>query len=386
MYFLFIPFLLAYHIFDAAKQIFYFVPFLGIFYIYAINVIKNQKINTFHVKSILLVSFLYLFISIFSLIILPNNTQIYWSNVFRDIVITLGPLLLFSIKDLKFTHKNIIWLFICTFMCYLIAIKFDINWNFMSSVLYSNYDFRHEYHFGSVACLFVLYFIYKKDYKFLALSILLTLLVNKRANLLGIIPALATFWIFFNIFNIKKYKLLLFVLLLFYYFTFYLLAINIEDCTNFFLKIIGKSYIDTDTFLTGRLIMQRDLIIQIYDRGIINYIFGNGIGQTEFYLWKTIYNEIYFYFEKPFLAHNDFMKLHFDIGAIGVIIYFFVMYYLYCVSPIGCLIFFSLMPLFLIDNTIIFLYNILIASMIARVDENSQPYNISNIFKFTWHE
>ncbi len=386
VYIFFTPLLLIYHLFESAKQIFYFIPFFATAYIFAIKLLKYNETTLKINKSPILVILLYVFFCFFSIFILPSGTEIYWSNVFRDTVITVGALLLFSIEGLKFKHSHIVWLLILSCICYIIAIEFDINWNFMSSILYSNYDFRHEYHFGSIACIFVLYFIYKKDYKFLLLAILLMLLVNKRANLMGIIPACITFWFCFVIFDITKHKLLLIGLIVLYYIVFYLLAINIESCTVFFLQSIGKSYIDADTFLTGRLIMQRDLVLQIYERGFVNYLFGNGVGQTEFFLWKTIYNEVYYFYEKPFLAHNDFMKLHFDIGLFGVVVYFFVMYYLYCVSSLGCFMYFGILPLFLIDNTIIFLYNMLVACMVARVDEDSKPASIGKFFKFSWHD
>lgn len=385
VYFLFIPLILGYHIVPELKPVFYFMPFAGILYVSTTYFIKSDIRNIPLFKSHFYVVLAYLFASALSIFFVPDETEIYWSNVNRDIVIVTGPLLLFSVKDLKFKHIHVIMLLLTSFLCYVIWINFDINWNFMSSLVYSNYDFVHEYHFGSVVCIFVIYFMYKKDYKFLAVAILLMLLVNKRANLLGIFPAIFTFFIFFKLLKIHKYKYLVFILLLAYYFTFYLVAMNIEDFTKAFLILIDKEDVPIDTFLTGRLILIKDILPEIYNRGIVRFVFGNGVGQAEFFIWKTIYNPIYYFYTKPFLLHNDFLKLHFDVGFMGVIIYFFVMYYIYACSNLGYLMFFSFIPLFLIDNTLIFSYNIIIACIIARVDEDSKPYDLSKLIKFTWH-
>ncbi|TAG57599.1 MAG: O-antigen ligase domain-containing protein [Cytophagales bacterium] len=382
----YIPLFVAYHFIAASRPIFYFMPFIAFVYIYFLYFLK-ENIWTIPInKNQIFILILYLLSCAFSIFITPNTQQIFWKNVIRDLIITSGPLLLFSLKELKFRHYHIVWVFIFSIICYIIWIDFDVNWNLMSSVLYSNYDFQHEYHFGTIACLFILYFFYKKDYKFLALAIFFMLLVNKRANLLGIFPAMITYYFFFDLLKIQKNRILTILLFAVYYITFYLIATNIEGVTISFLEFIGKKDMNPDHFLTGRLILVRDLIIQIEKRDWMIYFFGNGIGQTEFYLWKTIFNEVYYFYEKPFLTHNDFLKLHFDVGLIGVIIYFFIMYYLYCYSNVGYMMFFSFIPLFLIDNTLIFSFNIITACIMARVDEDSKPFNLLQYLKFKWHE
>lgn len=373
VYILFIPLLLAYHTLDEWKQIFYFMPFFGFFVVLLIYMffgnLKDLKLN----NSYLVIIIVYLISCTISLMLVAPNTEIYWINVWRDIIITTGPLLLFSLKNLTFKHFHIIALFFTSFLCYLIWIKFDINFNLMQSIVKSNYDFDHEYHFGSVAGIFVLYFLYKKDYIFTGLAIFFMLLVNKRANLLGIFAAIGTFYVFIEFFKLDSNKKGLLIFLLIYFFCFYLIAMNLEFITNSILDISGKTDIKPDKFLTGRLFISQLWLPEVYNRGWANYLLGNGIGQSEYYLWKTIQHEVYYFYTKPFLAHNDLLKLHYDIGLIGVWVYFIVMYYLYCGSKPGLMMFFNFVALFLIDNTLIFSYNIIISCIVARVTEDSKP-------------
>ncbi|TAF74118.1 MAG: hypothetical protein EAZ53_10385 [Bacteroidetes bacterium] len=371
---LFIPLLLVYHTIDEVKQIFYFMPFFGFITVIIIYLFFGNLIDIKLNFSYLIIAIIYLCSCAISLMLVAPTTEIYWTNVWRDIVITTGPLLLFSFKNLTFKHQHIIALFFASFVCYVIWIKFDINFNLMHSIIKSNFDYKHEYHFGTVAGIFVLYFIYKKDYIFTAIAIFFMLLVNKRANLLGIFASIGAFYLFIEFFKLDRTKKGLVVFLLIYFVCFYLIAMNLEFVTNFVLDISGKTDVKPDKFLTGRLFISQLWLPEVYNRGWINYLLGNGIGQSEYYLWKTIQHEIYYFYTKPFLAHNDLLKLHYDIGLVGVFVYFMVMYYLYCGSKPGLMMFFNFVALFLIDNTLVFSYNIIISCIVARVSEDSKPF------------
>ena len=144
---------------------------------------------------------------------------------------------------------------------------------------------------------------------------------------------------------------------------------NLVPLVELFLKLIDKEYIDVDYFLTGRALLNNAIRPEIFDRDIISFFFGNGPGQAEYYIFKVIKHRVYDFQTKPFLVHNDFLKLHFDLGLFGVILYFFMMYVLYCRSNAGILMFLYTVPLFLIDNTIIFSYNILVACVAANIPD-----------------
>lgn len=160
----------------------------------------------------------------------------------------------------------------------------------------------------------------------------------------------------------------LFVFLFAYFMFFWMIGTNMEYFGKLFLQLVGNEDIDLDYFLTGRMILINHLQPEILNRGLITYLFGNGPGQADVFLWKTLKDgTIYLWETRPYLVHNDFLKLQFDIGLIGAVLYFFVFYYLYAVSRLGVLVFLYAIPLFLIDNTVIYLYNILVGGIAARV-------------------
>jgi hypothetical protein len=192
-------------------------------------------------------------------------------------------------------------------------------------------------------------------------------MVNKRATFLGLMASLPTYYLIYKPLQLSKNKWATFVFLALYYFLFCIISLNIKYFGQLFLDLTNNRNIALDYFLTGRLILVDQLQPEVYNSGIMKYLFGHGPGQSEYYLWKTLAHPVYEKYEKPYLVHNDFLKLNFDIGLIGLVLYFLMIYYLYAVSNLGVLMFLYTVPLFLIDNTIIYLYNILVAAIVARI-------------------
>lgn len=366
-YFLFIPLILIYHLFVEIKQVFYIlpVPVLISMIIFQYYNQKNQPIKLD--RNMIQILVLYLLICGLSLFFATQ--QIYWFTAWRDIIIISSPLIIFCF-DVKYSNRNVIILMIASFVGYLIWIKFNINFIFLKSLLVSNFHMGIEYDYGTITGIFILYFLYKRDYKMLAFAVLFLLFVNKRGTFLGLIPAILYYYGVIKFFKIDKSKVLLVVFLFIYYIGFYLVSVNLPALASFFLEVMEKKEIVLDNFLTGRIVMIRELTPEIYNRGWINYTFGNGVGQSDYYLWKVIKNPIYNFFNRPINPHNDFLKLHFDIGLVGVLLYFLLMYYMYCVSNVGILIFLFVVPLFLIENTLIYYLNLILCCVVVRADNS----------------
>ncbi|MFN0050322.1 MAG: hypothetical protein ACKVOU_14455 [Cytophagales bacterium] len=384
VYFLFIPLLIIYHFAygydlpEVLRSIFYILPFAGLIVLFICNLFSPES------KLKLSVSYIQLavaFLVIVAIGLYLNAKDIYFSTFYRDILIFVMPLLLFAF-EWRFSERQFNWLFITAVFSFAAWKQFDLELNILNTILTTSQS-DTEYHFGCVVGIFVIYYLYKKKWLLLAISILFLSLVSKRASLLGLFAAVPIYYFIIKPAKLYDKKLWLFVCLFCYYMFFWMIGTNIEFFGKLFLNIIGKGEMDLDYFLTGRMILVNLLQPEILDRGFLSFMFGNGPGQAEVFLWKTMrHANIYLWMAKPFLVHNDFLKMQFEIGFIGATLSFFIFYYLYAVSRLGIFIFLYTIPLFLIDNTIIYLYNILVGCIAARVFDKSTPneYNIFSSF------
>lgn len=369
VYLLFIPLLLAYHAVtwfslpEMVRAIFYFLPVYGLVVLFFYHFFAfDRKIKV--EPSYLYISFVYV------LLVLIGNYltygELYISTFYRDIVIATLPLIFFTF-DWKFTERQFNWIFLAAFLSFAIWHRFELSLNFLNTILVTS-ESDVEYHFGCVAGIFVIYYLYKRKWLWLAFSIFFLSMVSKRASLLGLFAAIPVYYLLNNVLKILDRKVWLFIFLIVYYLIFWLIGTNMEFFGKFFLELIGYGHMDLDYFLTGRMILTNQIQPEILDRGPFTFFFGNGPGQAEVFIWKTMkYPNVYLWDEKPYLLHNDFLKLQFEIGILGVVLYFFIFYYLMACSPLGVFIFLYSIPLFLIDNTIIYMYNILVACIAARV-------------------
>ncbi len=381
IYLAFIPLLLGYHAVaflklpTALNSIFYFLPVYGLMIMFVLNIFdyeRKLKIDF----SFIQIAFAYLILVCVSLFF--NQREIYQDTFWRDTIIAVLPLFLFAFQW-KFSETQFNWLFLGAILSYLTWIGFDLELNFVNTLFISSYN-DLEYHFGCVAGLFVVYYLYKNKWLWLAIAVFFLFLVNKRANLLGLFAAVPVYYLIVSPLKLYDKKVWLFLFLLIYYMFFWMIGTNMEYFCTMFLKAMGVEFIDLDYFLTGRMILIYQLQPEILDRGLLPFLFGNGPGQADVFIWKTLSHPTIYHFEtKPFLVHNDFLKLQFDIGLIGAVLYFFIFYYLYVCSRVGVFIFLYAIPLFLIDNTIIYLYNILVGCVIARVIDKPE-LNELNIF------
>lgn len=360
-YVLFIPLLLVYHVWEDIKQAFYILPILTIVYLLIYQYFTKEKLE---LDKGLFQSLILLCLSA-AIASFLNPYPLYGFTLARDMIIIGGPMIIFM-WPLRFSHRNMIVLLFVAMLCYLIWIGFKVDFVFLKSLFKSNYDTAHEYDYGTIVGIFILYFLYKKDYKFLALSILYLLFANKRATYLGLLPAIGAYYVGIKFLKLDRNKWYLFAFLASYYVFFYLVGTHMISITECFLEVFDKKNIKVDSFLTGRVVMIQELTREIYGRGFMNYLFGNGPGQADFYLWEVIKNPIYNFYTRPINPHNDFLKLHFDLGLMGIVLYFIIMYYLYIVSNVGIMIFLYIVPLFLIENTLIYYPNLILCGIAAR--------------------
>lgn len=379
--FCYLPLLISWHVAEIygiltfMKPIFYFLPLAGILTLFVFNFLNKETDLTLNLSGYYVIG---LYILLVGVTVVLNDRPFYAQTFNRDVVIFSLPLLFFSFK-LQFTNQQFNLVFLGAALCYLIWVRFNPGWVLLDTLLTTSYQSHVEYHFGCVAGIFVIYYFYKRNLLLLVASYIFLLLVHKRSNMLGIFAAIPLYYLFYKPFKLEKSKWATFIFLLLYYFSFFIIAMNLEYFGNKFLELQGRRDIDIDYFLTGRMILIEQLQPEVYSRGVLNYLFGNGPGQSEYFIWRTIAVHIYEGVTRPFLVHNDFLKLNFDIGLIGVILYFFTMYYLYAVSRLGVMMFLYTVPLFLVDNTIIYMYNILVAAIAARVMPAKDDVKIENV-------
>lgn len=376
--FFFLSFLLLWHIFqvfqvfEEFKAGFYFLPLVGIGMIFLHSFYNTRYTIRMRLDPVYV---MLVYWAICAVSYLFTQQELYAETYIRDFVILSLPMLMFAFTW-EFKHWQFVWLFLVAVFCYMLWIKFEFSFIILSSLLISNYHFYAEYHFGCIAGVFVLYFLYRKNWLWLLAAIVFLLFVNKRANMLGLIPAIAVYYVIVVPFKLHQNKKAAFWFMFIYYLVFYIVGTNLAFFAEVFLRLLGKEYIDLDYFLTGRMILINQLQPELSSRGILAFLFGNGPGTADYFLWKTIGHWVYEGYTKPYLVHNDFLKLQFDVGVFGVLIYFFMAYYLYAGSNLGFLMFLYVIPLFLIDNTLIYLYNILVAAIAARVVDSNTKTDI----------
>ncbi len=105
---------------------------------------------------------------------------------------------------------------------------------------------------------------------------------------------------------------------------------------------------------------------KLWEDGFMAFLLGHGAGQSDMSL--TINQSVNWAagFPTPTNPHNDFLKIQYDYGIIGILFFFFLFYYLYAQNTLGILVFLFCIPVLLVDNTLVFIYHWLIAAIISR--------------------
>lgn len=306
---------------------------------------------------------IYLSLVIFTLII--NINQINYHVAFRDIIIITSFLGFFTIK-LDYTDNHVKYLFFIMILAYGIYLNFNISLNTIKSLFVADQENHNEYIAGFIFGVFLWYFLLNRQWFFVFICIIVIMLTSKRVTFLGLIcSTVAYYFIYLNI-NKSNESIKRLILMAVYFALMYIIAINLIPIAKFVIYIFN---------LEGRvtvweLLSARDWFIvtlepEIFDTGFINYFFGHGPGQADFFLQHNLPYEKFGIIEKPANPHNDFLKINYDYGFLGIFLFFIFFYFLYG-NGFSVPIFLYVIPILIIDNSLVVLYFSFIAGITAR--------------------
>ncbi|MEQ8358772.1 MAG: O-antigen ligase family protein [Cytophagales bacterium] len=366
LYFLLIPSLIAYHAFDRAKLI-YFIPAIMIALFLFENLFSSGKERGLRFEPNMVFSLiLYLTLMLTGLIL--NYESINYKAFIRDILIILSPIIVFIMK-MSFNEQHIKWLFIASVISYFawVGIDFEFDWSF--NFVRSNYNMSSEFHNGVILGCFFLFFIYRKMFLWAIPAAILILMSGKRSIILGVLPAMATYYLFIRPLNIDKNKYWLALILAIYFFIFYAIGTNLDSFAKWFLDFIGIDSSDSlNRFLMGREVFISYLKAHINQSDLLQFLFGYGPGQADVFTHDVIRPDWGAEKREFVNPHNDILKIRFDYGLIGSLSLFLLFYSSYVKSKMGIQIFLYSIPLLLVDNSFIFIYYWFIALVVARFE------------------
>jgi hypothetical protein len=266
---------------------------------------------------------------------------------------------MFKIDYKPYHIKHILFLFV---FIYLYVKDFNIRLVTISSFLEADQHNSNEFIIGFVFGVFVLYFLSIKEYRYLFLSLIVLIISSKRVSYLGLFIALPSYYFFQYLTEDKKRSFLTV-----YYIGIAVVAFFLNDIAIFFLKILN-SYNDANLnkLLSSREVFNEILQNGFYKSDFINQIFGNGLGQADRYLQVNLPNEG-FDKSQPASPHNDFMKIIFDTGIVGLVVYFTLFKKIFLVNYQNPISFLYLFPVFMVDNSFAVVYYLMFCGILARV-------------------
>ncbi|HED12360.1 MAG TPA: hypothetical protein ENI62_01650 [Gammaproteobacteria bacterium] len=324
------------------RQVIYLLPYISLVF-GILNSILLRKI--LFDKKMVLGFVIYVVAVILSIYSLDQMT--FFS--YRDFLIISAVFLTF-IPVISITDKMVKILFIVFLINTFIGVTFKgvYSLNVKSYLVDSNALLEND---AFQFALFTLYFIYRKDYKWAAISLLMNGIVFKRIAFFALLSSLGTYLYMFG-FNNKKYldkKLLGKSLLMAFAYTLvlYIIAMNIAYIARYVLDYFQYYDISTDYFLKGRIAIQSELNRIIASTGLYQTLFGHGIGAAD-----STLQLIALIFDNP---HNDFLKLQFEYGIVGLVLYVTAIWLILSRNCFGILVFVFSMTLLPTDNTIIYI-------------------------------
>ena len=298
---------------------------------------------------------------------LVNFFDLNYFAFFRDTIILLLPYLIFIFR-VKFKNYHVRYLFLMMVLCYLIHIDFNLSFRLIGNLLLGDQLNSNEFIAGFIFGLFLVHFIRVKDFWFILLAIIFSVLTGKRVTYFGLFLAVAAYYFIFKPLASSKEGSNTNVIILFsYYFSLFLVGIFLVEITEFFLKIT-----ELDMEMTAwNLLAARDEFIYVLktkwvSSDFLNLIFGFGSGQADATLQSSL-NPYYHATMNLGSPHNDFMKILFDYGLAGFFGFFIILKGVFSKKNTYLIIFYVL-AVFLLDNSLIVLYNMLLGGVIARVE------------------
>ncbi|MDX2196352.1 MAG: O-antigen ligase family protein [Cytophagales bacterium] len=377
VYFLLCPSLILIFIFKL-NYIIYAIPIFSVL-IYILNyyIIKDSVIapNKLIYTNEFIALLIYIILVLISTALNIKN-DIYFKSYFRDILIILFSLMV-GMLNMRPNHIHIKVIFLVLTFCYFFSIGFSINFKTINSLLIADQNNSNEFTVGFIFGIFVLYFLRSKDWLFLTLSLIISLLASKRVTYLGLIVGLVYIYTIHKpILQKLSSKALSVILLGGTYISLLFVGYFMVEIADIFLELSElDSKISINHVLSSREVFIKILQTKIQNADILKFFFGHGPGQADRYLQLHLDPARYDVSELG-NPHNDFIKIIFDYGWVGAMLFIGVIFTLFIHNINYVESYIYTMAIFLVDNSFVVIYYIIIAVLIAqRFDRNEK--NIS---------
>jgi hypothetical protein len=348
-----------------------FIYAIPIFYLVTAIIMFNEY-NV--VKRNIFGLLLYIVIVLLSSIVSADNIgQKFFT---RDLIIISSSFVLF-LFPLNISEKHLHFIFTILFLSYLIYLwqngfkfifsEIQTSFNPLNAIMpeRSDSEWDNGYAFGS----FLIFYIFRRKKLLSILCFIIVVLISKRLLFLALGSSFVTYLLFFRDERLSpkstKVKIILFCYVLF----FYLFAVHLQGIAQYFISIFQMN-IDITGLLQGRDYVINFLLKQLQNDNLLIKLFGHGAGSADAFVGSTG-----FFSTNP---HNDFLKLQFDYGYIGLIFFIIILYLFYVKNKIGIFIFLFVIPLFTSENTLIYLGFIIPSAMICHFNESPPRLKTTN--------
>lgn len=208
-----------------------------------------------------------------------------------------------------------------------------------------------ESSYGLTAGAIAVYFYHRRNYLWLGLSGLATLVMYKRVAILALIIVIAA-----NELGVVRLLAASFWCRLLAAFLFLVVGLNVNAIALWFLDAfhIGGSI---DAYMLGRYTYNATLGHVIDSQSWLQQLLGNGPGAAE----RALSSELG---GKPVQPHNDFLRVRVDYGWIGLVALLAATAALFDRGALGAKLFLFQLILFLTDNTLIYVFHFVVLSVL----------------------
>lgn len=291
---------------------------------------------------------IFIFFNLFALFMLFLNQEISLSNL-RDLaLISLG--ILPYLLRLTFKRKQLLFLFISLSILGLIDVfvRFEQidRWDFVKSIspFESNISLVIGAFSGSIA-------LYPSRFRRL-IPLLITILFFKRIAIFG-----AAIIYFLSLLNIKRsfQKIVAIALII----TGMLFSLSQVEIYN----TLSKSNINIDAFTMGRYNLSKVFLDEISTMKPLNILFGKGVGSSRLLALEATNGKLD-------LPHSDYLRLIYEFGFIGTLLYVFIIYKSLSNLPNGRFVMMYLSILFITENILIYPVYHWVYNMITQSSED----------------
>ncbi len=327
-----------------ARYLRYIIPYIGILLIFSIRVEKFPIKQLFATIYLQLITFMIVFSFVTQIVF--NNSL--YPRLFEEAFFILSPSIfvfaLFHFEDEIRNDKVVDIIFIVLSCAYLIEYAqyftgFSFK-NILGQLIFSKKGDTESplaFSFG----LFFLYFLHKRNYKYLLVAAFFTIFSYKRIVLGGVIVSATLYYLITKIDLSKAKKIIINSAIAI---NLIVLILLILFANGYFNQIIyDLTGIPPNLFTKGRLAIFGS-IINYPDN---NVIFGIGLGKTSAILRESILFDVN-------LMHSDLLKIFMEFGIFIYIFFIYVLYKNLTISAISISLAVYMNILFLTDNVWIY--------------------------------